>query len=184
MLFTHDTELALRAMAALVNTEGPPESLGTAADLTGFLDHWRLSGSRAGDEDELQAVRALRPRLRRLWQVTQDEAALLINALLEDGLARPRLVRHDEWDYHIHATSPAAPLPDRLAVEAAMAMVDVVRQQEFDRLRSCAAPGCQDVIVDLSKNRSRRFCGATCGNRINVAAFRARRSGGTGHPDR
>lgn len=178
MLFTHDTELALAAMAALVNSEGPPDTLGTAADLAGFLDHWRLSGHRVGDDGELEAVRVLRPRLRRLWQVTEDDAALLVNSLLADGNALPWLVRHDEWDYHVHATAPAAPLPDRMAVEAAMAMVDVIRQREFDRLRSCAAPWCQDVIVDLSKNRSRRFCGATCANRVNVAAFRARRSGG------
>lgn len=178
MLFTHDTEIALRAMEALVDTEGPPEALGTPQDLARFLDHWRISGDRAGDQGELDAVRALRTRLRRLWHVPMDEAVLLVNALLQDGRARPKLVRHDEYDYHVHATPPDAPLPDRLAVDAAMAMVDVIRQQEFDRLRSCAAPWCRDVIVDLSKNRSRRFCGATCANRVNVAAFRARRSAG------
>ena len=42
----------------------------------------------------------------------------------------------------------------------------------------CAAPDCDDVLVDLSKNRSRRFCGTTCANRVNVAAFRARRAAG------
>jgi predicted RNA-binding Zn ribbon-like protein len=33
------------------------------------------------------------------------------------------------------------------------------------------------VLVDLSKNRSRRFCDSGCGNRTNVAAYRARRAG-------
>jgi predicted RNA-binding Zn ribbon-like protein len=32
------------------------------------------------------------------------------------------------------------------------------------------------VVVDLSKNRSRRFCSLTCANRVNVAAYRSRRS--------
>jgi predicted RNA-binding Zn ribbon-like protein len=32
------------------------------------------------------------------------------------------------------------------------------------------------VIVDLSKNRSRRFCGLACANRVNVAAYRSRRA--------
>jgi predicted RNA-binding Zn ribbon-like protein len=32
------------------------------------------------------------------------------------------------------------------------------------------------VLVDLSKNRSRRFCEQNCGNRANVAAYRARRA--------
>jgi predicted RNA-binding Zn ribbon-like protein len=55
-----------------------------------------------------------------------------------------------------------------------MAFVDVVRQGELDRLRVCDADDCDDVVVDLSKNRSRRYCSSTCSNRVNVAAFRAR----------
>ena len=63
------------------------------------------------------------------------------------------------------------------SVEAAMALVDVVRSDELDRLRVCDADDCSDVLVDLSKNRSRRYCDAGCGNRVNVAAYRARRAG-------
>jgi predicted RNA-binding Zn ribbon-like protein len=61
--------------------------------------------------------------------------------------------------------------------EAAMAVADVVRSGELERLRVCEAPDCDDVVVDVSKNRSRRYCGASCSNRVNVAAFRARRAG-------
>jgi hypothetical protein len=43
-----------------------------------------------------------------------------------------------------------------MAVEAAMAFFDVIRQQELGRLRLCA-DDCSDLLVDLSKNRSRRF---------------------------
>jgi predicted RNA-binding Zn ribbon-like protein len=60
-------------------------------------------------------------------------------------------------------------------VEAAMAMVDVIRMGELGRLQTCAAADCDDVLVDLSKNRSRRFCGTSCANRTNVAAYRARK---------
>jgi predicted RNA-binding Zn ribbon-like protein len=83
-------------------------------------------------------------------------------------------VKHDEWDYHLHATPRDAELATRMAVEAAMAFVDVVRADELARLRVCAADDCSDVFVDLSKNRSRRFCDGGCGNRSNVAAYRAR----------
>jgi predicted RNA-binding Zn ribbon-like protein len=31
------------------------------------------------------------------------------------------------------------------------------------------------VVLDLSRNRSRKFCDSGCGNRSNVAAYRARR---------
>ena len=37
--------------------------------------------------------------------------------------AVPQLVRHDGWDYHLHAVDPATPLAERIAVETAMAMV-------------------------------------------------------------
>jgi predicted RNA-binding Zn ribbon-like protein len=62
-------------------------------------------------------------------------------------------------------------------VEAAMAFTDLIRSGQLDRLRPCAAPDCDNVHVDLSKNRSRRFCGTTCANRVNVAAYRSRQAG-------
>lgn len=100
----------------------------------------------------------------------------LLNELLREGRALPQLVKHDEFDYHIHATSAEAGLATRMMVEYAMALVDVVRAKERGRLRSCADPACDHVLIDLSKNRSRRFCDAGCGNRANVAAYRARRA--------
>ena len=118
-----------------------------------------------------------RPRLRRIWHVDKDAAVEIVNELLREYRALPQLRKHDEWDYHIHATSPDQPLADRMAVEAAMAIVDVIRGGELERLRICAADDCDDVLVDLSKNRSRRFCDSGCGNRTNVAAYRARRAG-------
>ena len=42
--------------------------------------------------------------------------------------------------YHLHATSREAPLATRMAVEAAMALVDVIRAGELDRLRSLRRP--------------------------------------------
>lgn len=175
MLFTHDTEAALAAVAVLVNTEQDDDELPDAAALEEFVRAWGWTGKNRRDQAELDAVRALRPRLRRLWHVDQDGAAALVNDLLRDSGALPQLVKHDGWGYHVHATPPDAPLAERMAVEAAMALTDVLRQGELGRLQICAADGCDDVLVDLSKNRSRRFCGASCANRTNVAAYRARR---------
>jgi predicted RNA-binding Zn ribbon-like protein len=179
MLFTHDTEISLNATAELVNTaRGGEEGLPDIAALDAFVEHWRWTGSRTRDQAELDAVRALRPRLAQLWEMTEDEAAVLVNTLLREANALPQLVRHDGWEYHIHATPPEAPFADRVAVDAAMAFADVIRTGELARLRVCAAEDCDDVLVDLSKNRSRRFCGLTCANRVNVAAYRSRRSVG------
>ena len=195
MTFTHDTECSLTAMAALVNTAPPidpaaPEgddggatdggatdgdTLRDRAALDDHVTRYRWTGSRTHDLAELDAVLALRSRLRALWTEPEDDVVALVNTLLRDGGALPQLVTHDGWEHHVHATPAQAPLADRMAVDFAMAMVDVVRQKELDRLRVCAAADCRRVMVDLSKNRSRRFCDAACANRVNVAAFRARR---------
>jgi predicted RNA-binding Zn ribbon-like protein len=58
-----------------------------------------------------------------------------------------------------------------------MAMIDVIRADEMSRLGICADPDCGGVVVDLSRNRSKRFCSVTCGNRNAVAAYRARQAG-------
>ena len=177
MLFAHDTEYALNGAAALVNTgRGGREELPDVAALDQFVADWKWSGSRVHDQGELDAVRALRPRLARVWEMTTDEVAEFVNELLREANAVPQLVRHDGWDYHVHATPPDAPLADRMAVEAAMAFADLIRSGQLERLRICAADDCDDVQVDLSKNRSRRFCSITCANRMNVAAYRLRRA--------
>jgi predicted RNA-binding Zn ribbon-like protein len=175
LLFAHDTEVALAAAAALVNTDQADDELPDIAALDAFTRHWGWTGARRHDRAELAAVRALRPRLRQLWHLDEDGAVELVNTLLREARALPQLVKHDAWaDYHLHATPSDAPLADRMAVEAAMAFVDVIRQQELDRLHTCAADTCDDVLVDLSKNHSRRFCSTSCANRTNVAAYRER----------
>jgi predicted RNA-binding Zn ribbon-like protein len=174
LLFAHDTEVALAAAAALVNTESEG-TLDSLDDLDTFVAQWGWTGSRRRTRGELQAVQELRPRLRAVWHADKDGAVTIVNALLREASALPQLIKHDEWDYHLHATRPEQPLAERMAVEAAMAFVDVIRTDELDRLRSCAADDCEDVLVDLSKNRSKRFCEAGCGNRVNVAAYRARK---------
>jgi predicted RNA-binding Zn ribbon-like protein len=178
MIFAHDTEVGLAAAAALVNTvDGDAELLPDLAALDGFVAAWGWTGRREHSDAELAAVRGLRPRLRELWQAEEERAVEIVNQLLREAHALPQLIKHDGWDYHIHASPADSPLATRMAVEAAMAMVDVIRTQEMSRLRICEYPSCSFVVVDLSKNRSKRFCDAGCGNRAAVAAYRARKAG-------
>jgi predicted RNA-binding Zn ribbon-like protein len=179
MVFTHDTEVALQAAAALVNTlDDGVEHLPDADALAAFVDEWGWTGDQRRDQAELDSVRALRPRLREVWTVDRDEVVVIVNGMLREAQAVPQLVKHDDWDYHIHATPAQAPLSTRMAVEAAMALSDVVRADELSRLRTCAADDCENVVIDLSKNRSKRYCEAGCGNRAAVAAYRARKVDG------
>jgi len=177
MVFAHDTEASLLDAAKLINTaENEVDRLKTMADLDEFLEVNGYTGSRTHTMHELRAVRHLRPQLRAIWTAEEDEAVRLVNNILRNGRALPQLVKHDHWEYHLHATTREAPLEVRMAVEAAMAFVDVIRDQELERLRVCEAEGCNAVLVDLSRNRSKRFCSTACGNRNAVAAYRARRA--------
>lgn len=161
-------------MALVNSTDAPGDPLGTVEDLAAFLAAWSYTGRHDATPTELQALRRLRPALKALLLAERDEAAGMVNAMLARAKALPQLQRHDQWDWHVHAVDPDRPLDERVVVETAMAMVDVIRADETSRLARCAADGCDDVVLDLSRNRSRRYCSTTCGNREAVAAYRAR----------
>lgn len=176
MVFTHDAELSLQAGVSLANSGLSPDTLTTVEELDEWYAEFSFTGRRDRDRAELEAVRALRPALRELLTSDRDRAAELVNAMLADAHALPQLVRHDSFDWHLHAVSPDAPLDSRITVEIAMAMIDVIRADEMSRLGVCADDGCSGVVLDLSRNRSRRFCSTTCGNRNAAAAYRARQA--------
>jgi predicted RNA-binding Zn ribbon-like protein len=61
-------------------------------------------------------------------------------------------------------------------IETAMALIDVIRADEGSRISICADDTCEALALDLSRNRSKRYCSTTCTNRNAVAAYRARRA--------
>jgi len=178
MVFAHDTEASLQAAVVLANTVLPPDTLTSVEELDEWYNGFSYTGRRDGDRAELEAVRALRPLLRDLLTSNREHAVELVNAMLAEAGALPQLVRHEPFDWHVHAVSVDAPLVTRITVETAMAMVDVIRSDEMSRLGVCADDDCEGLVLDLSRNRSRRFCSTTCGNRNAVAAYRARQAGG------
>jgi predicted RNA-binding Zn ribbon-like protein len=178
MVFAPDTEVALRTVVNLVNTAANGgEGLASVADLDSFLAAEGFSGSRSRDAGELESVRQLRGELAAVWTADEDAAVDTVNRLLRDANALPQLVKHDGWDWHLHATAPEAPLADRMSTEAAMALADVIRSKEMDRLRVCESEDCDAAVLDLSRNRSKRYCDTgNCANRAHVAAYRARQA--------
>ncbi len=180
MVFIRDTELSLRAAVYLVNTlpgRDGVDTMSTVEDLERYLVVNPYTGRIRRDDAEVDAVRGIRSRLRRLWDVDREGAVPLVNEMLRDGQALPRLVIHDGYDWHIHATSDDAPLATRILVEAAMGFVDVIRSDEYDRVRVCAADDCESVYIDYSRNGSKRYCDTgNCGNRMNVIAYRERKA--------
>jgi predicted RNA-binding Zn ribbon-like protein len=168
--------MALQAAVTLVNSELEPASLNNPDELDEFLSDFGYTGRHDGDQAEVDAVRAILPLLRDLLTADRDRAAGLVNEMLFQAKALPQLERHDGYDWHLHAIAPDRPLADRIIVETAMAMVDVIRADELSRLGICADNDCEGLVLDLSRNRSRRFCSTACGNRNAVAAYRARQA--------
>ena len=181
MLFAPDTEEALDFVVALANTAPGAtrtggDELTSVADLTALLGRFVFTGRIDRDEAELQAIRQTRTLLRDVWTLDRDDAVQAVNRMLREARALPYLTRHDDSDWHIHATEPGAPLAERVRVEAALALIDVIRMNETGRLRVCAADDCVGLFIDLSRNGSKRFCSVRCGNRVNMTAFRARQA--------
>jgi predicted RNA-binding Zn ribbon-like protein len=178
MVFAPDTEVALRTVVNLINSAANgSEGLASVADLDQFLAAEGFTGSRTRDDNELTSVRRLRQQLAALWTADEGSAVDTVNRLLRDAKALPQLVKHDDWDWHLHATTPEAPLVDRMSTEAAMALADVIRGKEMDRMRTCEAEDCDAAVLDLSRNRSKRYCDTgNCANRAHVAAYRARQA--------
>ena len=183
MQFAPDTVDALEFAVALCDTDpgasrSGEDELATTEQLAALLVDNRYSGRVDGDEAELQDVRATRERIQRTWALDRDAAALEVNAMLAEAHALPYLMRHDGFDWHLHATAQDAPLAERIRVEIALALVDVIRSGETGRLRVCGADDCTGLVLDLSRNASKRFCSVRCGNRMNMIAFRARKQQG------
>ena len=176
MVFTHDTEESLQAAVVLVNAGEPPVTIETVADLDAFFAGQGYTGRHDRTQAELEEVLGLQPRLRELLTADRDAAVALVNDMLSTAGAVPQLVRHPPADWHIHAVPSDAPLATRILVETAMAMIDVIRDDELSRLAVCADDDCQGIVLDLSRNRSRRYCSTTCSNRNAQAAHRARRA--------
>jgi predicted RNA-binding Zn ribbon-like protein len=178
MIFAHDTTAALVLAADLVNSD----DLIDAATLEAFLAAHLVEPRPPAGAADVAAVAALRPRLRAVWAAAAsgdgEDLADLVNALLHDSGARPRLTDHGGgWGWHLHVTDHQAALVHRIAAQAGFAFADLVRLRETGRLRYCEAPDCDAVLVDLSKNRSRRYCDTgNCGNRQHVAAYRERQA--------
>lgn len=179
--FDPDQIEAMTGCAELINTgrAGAPNQLRDVADLQRLADRYVFGGSRAMPGD-LRAAVDYRAQLDSVVMECEAgshaTAIARINALLAATGAIPQIAAHDGRGPHLHVSSPASPLPDRMAAHFAMGLAWLVVAGQIRRIRSCASPACQKVFVDFSKNTSRRYCDSrTCGNRMHVAAYRARR---------
>lgn len=184
MDFSHYSDEPVAVAVKLTNTldaVSGEEKLGTPQDVADFirteLGGWDRIPTDVGEED-LHATRALRSRLRRVWEAEDEQgAAAVLNEILVGVAARPRISVHEGAAPHLHFEPESGDPVKYLGAVVAMGLSVALIEGGWDRFGRCSSSTCDDVYVDISKNRSRRHCSDTCTTRESVAAYRARRRG-------
>ena len=102
-------------------------------------------------------------------------ASAAVNALLGRFGTRPQLDpdRRGGYQLHFHGLDDSLGVGWSAGFAAGLAIV--IGSDMAGRLGVCAAPACDRVYVDSSRNNQKRFCSTACQNRVKAAAFRARR---------
>jgi predicted RNA-binding Zn ribbon-like protein len=167
----------MQSAADLVNTRGHPsgnEYMGTPELAKEFLLGHDFSGVTRVSADDLAELHSVRGRLEEVFYAPDEATATgLINDLLEEYEVKPSLTDHDgRW--HLHYAPEDSPVGRRVSAAVVMGLAALIADYGFDRFGICAADNCGDVFVDMSRNKSRRFCNDVCSSRTNVAAYRAR----------
>lgn len=180
MDFSHYSDPPAQMAVDLVNTfdaASGEEKLSSPAHLTEFIRSrdvdWCAPGWEANTND-LHAVRALRSRLRAVFEAADEEqAAVKINAVISDAGAVPRLSLHGGHP-HLHFRPERDKPAQWLGAVTAMGLAVTLIDGGYERFGTCSSSTCDDVFVDTSRNRSQRRCSDTCTTRENVTAYRAR----------
>lgn len=155
------------------------DSLDDPAWLDSFLKRWGLEAGRVSRDRLLPALRRLRrilqreadavaagrrvegPALRSL-NVCLEKSPLIRRLRIERGRARVSL-------------EPVRRTEVAIVAEIVSSFVETLAGGEASRLKLCGNEDCRWVFADGSKNRTRRWCGPTCGSLMKVRRFRERR---------
>ena len=184
MDFSHYSDEPVELAVKLTNTLNVvtgSDALQTPDDVADFirteLGDWAHPAHGLTRKD-LRAVRALRSRLRAVWDADDTQgAAAAINEILLSVAARPRISVHGDAPHLHFEPGSGDPVMDLGAVTA-MGLGVALIDGGWERFGTCSSSSCDDVYIDTSKNRSRRHCSETCTTREGVAAYRARRKAG------
>jgi len=142
----------------------------------------KQAGSLAEDVDAtpdglLQLALQLRDNARTLVDAATSGGhpdVSVVNRLLEAGHAPPQL-KWDEASRSFEVVRQRRLDAASLLEPVAQAVVKLLTEPGLELVRQCEAHDCTLMFRDLTKSRRRRWCSmAACGNRMKVAAFRAR----------
>jgi predicted RNA-binding Zn ribbon-like protein len=128
-------------------------------------------------DDDLHALRRAADRLLPVFRApTTDQAAELLNGLLQKHAGPPRLTAHDGTPWHVHVDpSDDPPWATWFLASSSLALATLLADRQQPPGGICAAHDCTQPFVDLGGGAPRRFCSEPCATRTRVAALRRRR---------
>ena len=158
--------------AGLVNSP-----LEERADLDAYLSSRAWLQRRAEDRD-VATLKRLRRELRPIFVASdagdEEQVVSLVNGLLAKYPVSPYIAGHDSQTWHLHVAERGSSVAALITAECIMGLAMLAVDFGPTRLGVCSADRCDNVFVDTSPNKSRRYCSDRCSSRANVAAFRAR----------
>jgi predicted RNA-binding Zn ribbon-like protein len=145
---------------------------------------WLRAAGLLADEPDSPPVglaefaRSLRHAARRLIEGREKERlgyAEVVNQVLEAGHPRRTLALDIDANF-VFTNQRRDNSPASLLEPVAVALVHLVVEGDLSLIRKCEAHDCTLLFLDATKSGRRRWCSmAVCGNRMKVAAFRARK---------
>ncbi|GGS27152.1 hypothetical protein Snoj_09440 [Streptomyces nojiriensis] len=128
-------------------------------------------------EDLDRAHRALTAWEKVVDAADEPERAALLNGMLEEIAAFPRLTDHAGDGWHLHYRDEGRPFGDQLCSLMAVGTALHLAGRGMHRLRRCAVSECATVFADTSRTGRQRYCSPRCANRDAVRRHRARHTG-------
>lgn len=149
------------------------------ADLAALLQHWdepEMGPLPPVADEDFPEVCAFLDRWVEVIDATDDaDRVRLLNALLTEAAAYPRITAHDGFSWHLHYRDDGIRLPAMLRAVTSVAAAQYLTSTSLHRLGRCAAPECRRAFVDFTRSGTQRYCTHACVNRDAVRRHRARR---------
>jgi predicted RNA-binding Zn ribbon-like protein len=133
-----------------------------------------LAGEAADAAQRIEVLRAIRSDLEAIVTAADE------HELAEGWRQFTARTRDVAFQYDFTAAGDLATLQvagDPVLGGVTRAVAELVSSGTWSRVRVCVNPACEGAFYDTTRSRTQKWDSYdTCGNRINVASYRARRS--------
>ena len=154
--------------------------MGTISDDEAKMLSRRADAQPAEAENTHRRAIDLRETIYRIFTVTlkdrspaQEDLAVFNRYLAETMMGSQIVKTQDGFRWEINGDRTKL---DWILNPVIRSAVDLLVSEEFRRIKKCADPTCGWLFLDISRNRSRRWCDmADCGNRAKASRFYKKR---------